>query len=203
MLSSCEWHGAGASKVEEGSERVFEGLQKQINLILMHLWLFSLGDLGLPGQILRISPYPSLTLVWHHCLHLCCPIWGLGFGRRPRLAPDSRSEAPQSGYFRASLLSGTETRTWTTPEVTTPPPSPRTFHTSSAVIGNQLYVFGGGERGAQPVQDVKLHVLDASMDGRAPWGCHLADPPLTWCRKQRLENDILAECLTSFQTSSV
>lgn len=47
------------------------------------------------------------------------------------------------------------------------PPSPRTFHTSSAAIGNQLYVFGGGERGAQPVQDVTLHVFDASMD----WGC--------------------------------
>lgn len=46
------------------------------------------------------------------------------------------------------------------------PPSPRTFHTSSAAIGNQLYVFGGGERGAQPVQDVKLHVFDASMG----WG---------------------------------
>lgn len=43
------------------------------------------------------------------------------------------------------------------------PPSPRTFHTSSAAIGNQLYVFGGGERGAQPVEDVKLHVFDASM----------------------------------------
>ncbi|XP_054544614.1 rab9 effector protein with kelch motifs isoform X2 [Talpa occidentalis] len=55
-----------------------------------------------------------------------------------------------------------ETRTWTMPEVTSPPPSPRTFHTSSAAIGNQLYVFGGGERGAQPVQDVKLHVFDAS-----------------------------------------
>lgn len=48
------------------------------------------------------------------------------------------------------------------PEVTSPPPSPRTFHTSSAAIGNQLYVFGGGERGAQPVQDVKLHVFDAN-----------------------------------------
>ena len=46
------------------------------------------------------------------------------------------------------------------------PPSPRTFHTSSAAIGNQLYVFGGGERGAQPVEDVKLHVFDASMG----WG---------------------------------
>ena len=49
--------------------------------------------------------------------------------------------------------------------MTGPPPSPRTFHTSSAAIGDQLYVFGGGERGAQPVQDVQLHVFDASMNG--------------------------------------
>uniref|UniRef100_A0A2K5Z6V6 Rab9 effector protein with kelch motifs n=1 Tax=Mandrillus leucophaeus TaxID=9568 RepID=A0A2K5Z6V6_MANLE len=72
-----------------------------------------------------------------------------------------------------------ETKMWTTPEVTSPPPSPRTFHTSSAAIGNQLYVFGGGERGAQPVQDTKLHVFDASNmkwqklspTGAAPAGC--------------------------------
>nr|XP_036864060.1 rab9 effector protein with kelch motifs isoform X2 [Manis javanica]XP_036864061.1 rab9 effector protein with kelch motifs isoform X2 [Manis javanica]XP_036864062.1 rab9 effector protein with kelch motifs isoform X2 [Manis javanica] len=62
----------------------------------------------------------------------------------------------------ACFLLGPETRTWTIPEVTNLPPSPRTFHTSSAAIGNQLYVFGGGERGAQPVQDVKLHVFDAN-----------------------------------------
>ncbi|XP_004716506.1 rab9 effector protein with kelch motifs isoform X2 [Echinops telfairi] len=55
-----------------------------------------------------------------------------------------------------------ETNMWTTPEVTSPAPSPRTFHSSSAAIGSQLYVFGGGERGAQPVQDVKLHVFDAN-----------------------------------------
>lgn len=59
------------------------------------------------------------------------------------------------------------------PEMTSPPPSPRTFHTSAAAIGNQLYVFGGGERGAQPVQDVELHVFDASMEWRAPRGCRL------------------------------
>ncbi|XP_064234088.1 rab9 effector protein with kelch motifs isoform X4 [Aotus nancymaae] len=67
-----------------------------------------------------------------------------------------------------------ETRTWTMPEVTSLPPSPRTFHTSSAAIGNQLYVFGGGERGTQPVQDVKLHVFDAST--------------LTWSQPETLGN---------------
>ncbi|XP_070286788.1 rab9 effector protein with kelch motifs isoform X1 [Myotis yumanensis] len=70
--------------------------------------------------------------------------------------------ANQSGNRNCLQVLNPETRTWTTPEVTTPPPSPRTFHTSSAAIGNQLYVFGGGERGTQPVQDVKLHVFDAN-----------------------------------------
>ncbi|XP_047380216.1 rab9 effector protein with kelch motifs isoform X1 [Sciurus carolinensis] len=70
--------------------------------------------------------------------------------------------ADQSGNRNCLQVLNPETGTWTTPEVTSPPPSPRTFHTSSAAIGNQLYVFGGGERGAQPVQDVKLHVFDAN-----------------------------------------
>ncbi|XP_047555311.1 rab9 effector protein with kelch motifs isoform X1 [Lutra lutra] len=70
--------------------------------------------------------------------------------------------ADQSGNRNCLQVLNSETRTWTVPEVTSPPPSPRTFHTSSAAIGNQLYVFGGGERGAQPVQDVKLHVFDAN-----------------------------------------
>ncbi|XP_066112324.1 rab9 effector protein with kelch motifs isoform X2 [Saccopteryx bilineata] len=70
--------------------------------------------------------------------------------------------ANQSGNQNCLQVLNLETKTWTTPETTTPPPSPRTFHTSSAAIGNRLYVFGGGERGAQPVQDVKLHVFDAN-----------------------------------------
>ncbi|XP_032490368.1 rab9 effector protein with kelch motifs isoform X3 [Phocoena sinus] len=70
--------------------------------------------------------------------------------------------ADQSGNRNCLQVLNPETRTWTMPKVTSPPPSPRTFHTSSATIGNQLYVFGGGERGAQPVQDVKLHVFDAN-----------------------------------------
>ncbi|XP_003407785.1 rab9 effector protein with kelch motifs isoform X1 [Loxodonta africana] len=83
----------------------------------------------------------------------------------PSCTPDSIwvfGGADQSGNRNCLQVLNPETRTWTTPEVTSPPPSPRTFHTSSAAIGNQLYVFGGGERGAQPVQDVKLHVFDAN-----------------------------------------
>ncbi|KAL2782046.1 rab9 effector protein with kelch motifs isoform a [Daubentonia madagascariensis] len=82
--------------------------------------------------------------------------------------------ANQSGNQNCLQVLNPETRTWTTPGVTSPPPSPRTFHTSSAAIGNQLFVFGGGERGAQPVQDVKLHVFDANT--------------LTWSQPETLGN---------------
>lgn len=40
------------------------------------------------------------------------------------------------------------------------PPLPRTFHTSSAAVGDCLYVFGGGDKGAEPVKDQQLHVFD-------------------------------------------
>nr|ACO09334.1 Tip elongation aberrant protein 1 [Osmerus mordax] len=39
-------------------------------------------------------------------------------------------------------------------------PSPRTYHTTTACIGDRLYVFSGGETGATPVSDAKLHVFD-------------------------------------------
>uniref|UniRef100_A0A3Q3VJK5 Rab9 effector protein with kelch motifs n=1 Tax=Mola mola TaxID=94237 RepID=A0A3Q3VJK5_MOLML len=42
------------------------------------------------------------------------------------------------------------------------PPSPRTYHTNSACIGDRLYVFSGGEAGAAPVSDPKLHVFDTA-----------------------------------------
>ena len=69
--------------------------------------------------------------------------------------------ADQSGNPNCLQVLNPDTRTWTTPEVTGPPPSARTFHTSSAAIGDQLYIFPGGERDAQPMQDVQLHVFDA------------------------------------------
>ncbi|XP_053328992.1 rab9 effector protein with kelch motifs [Spea bombifrons] len=54
------------------------------------------------------------------------------------------------------------TCSWKSPKVKGTPPSPRTFHTSSASIGDKLYVFGGGEKGAEPVEDLQLHVYDAA-----------------------------------------
>ncbi|XP_076019830.1 rab9 effector protein with kelch motifs isoform X2 [Genypterus blacodes] len=39
-------------------------------------------------------------------------------------------------------------------------PCPRTYHTNSACLEDRLYVFSGGEAGAAPVSDPKLHVFD-------------------------------------------
>ncbi|XP_066445355.1 rab9 effector protein with kelch motifs-like [Eleutherodactylus coqui] len=49
---------------------------------------------------------------------------------------------------------------WKNPNVEGLCPSPRTFHTSSSAIGDKFYVFGGGEKGAEPAADNKLHVFD-------------------------------------------
>ncbi|NXG17740.1 RABEK protein, partial [Grallaria varia] len=46
---------------------------------------------------------------------------------------------------------------WESPAVRGAQPQPRTFHTSSAAIGARLFVFGGGHRGAEPVEDRRLH----------------------------------------------
>ncbi|NXF86176.1 RABEK protein, partial [Eubucco bourcierii] len=54
-----------------------------------------------------------------------------------------------------------EIGTWESPEVSGVQPLPRTFHTSSAAIGDCLYVFGGGDKGAEPVKDQQLHVFNA------------------------------------------
>ncbi|KAM9326554.1 rab9 effector protein with kelch motifs [Gastrophryne carolinensis] len=51
---------------------------------------------------------------------------------------------------------------WKSPNVKGSIPSPRTFHTSSAAIGDKLFVFGGGEKQADPVADNKLHVFDTA-----------------------------------------
>ncbi|NXG80018.1 RABEK protein, partial [Baryphthengus martii] len=55
-----------------------------------------------------------------------------------------------------------EIGTWESPAVSGVQPLPRTFHTSSAAVGDRLYVFGGGEKGAEPVKDQQLHVFDTA-----------------------------------------
>ncbi|XP_072286266.1 rab9 effector protein with kelch motifs isoform X2 [Pyxicephalus adspersus] len=51
---------------------------------------------------------------------------------------------------------------WKSPKVEGCIPSPRTFHTTSASIGDKLFVFGGGEKAADPVADKKLYVFDSA-----------------------------------------
>lgn len=52
---------------------------------------------------------------------------------------------------------------WKNVAVNGEPPSPRTYHTNSAFIEDKLYVFSGGEAGASPVSDQKLHVFDTGQ----------------------------------------
>lgn len=49
---------------------------------------------------------------------------------------------------------------WKSVEVNGESPCPRTYHTTTACIGDRLYVFSGGEAGTTPVSDVKIHVFD-------------------------------------------
>ncbi|KAF1426333.1 hypothetical protein FQV22_0005640, partial [Spheniscus magellanicus] len=69
-----------------------------------------------------------------------------------------------------------EIGTWESPEVSGVQPLPRTFHTSSAAIGDCLYVFGGGDKGAEPVTDQQLHVFDTATLAWSQPAAH-GDPP--------------------------
>ncbi|KAM6986976.1 rab9 effector protein with kelch motifs isoform 1-T1 [Aplochiton taeniatus] len=55
---------------------------------------------------------------------------------------------------------------WMNVETKGTPPCPRTYHTNSAIIGDKLYVFSGGEAGTTPVSDSKLHVF---CTGSSTW----------------------------------
>ncbi|XP_071881396.1 rab9 effector protein with kelch motifs isoform X2 [Anas platyrhynchos] len=70
--------------------------------------------------------------------------------------------ADQAGNRSCVQALDPETGTWESPAVAGTPPLPRTFHTSLAAVGDRLYVFGGGDKGAEPVQDQQLHVFDTA-----------------------------------------
>ncbi|KAF6733316.1 Rab9 effector protein with kelch motifs [Oryzias melastigma] len=69
---------------------------------------------------------------------------------------------------------------WNSIVVKGEPPSARTYHTNSACIGDRLYVFSGGESGAVPVSDSRLHIFDTESstwsqpetEGRQPAARH-------------------------------
>lgn len=64
------------------------------------------------------------------------------------------------------LLHTADGAPWRTVEVKGTPPSPRTYHTNSACVGDRLFVFSGGETGATPVTDPHVHVFNA---GTCTW----------------------------------
>ncbi|XP_007907715.2 rab9 effector protein with kelch motifs isoform X1 [Callorhinchus milii] len=88
--------------------------------------------------------------------------------------------ADQCGNRNCVQVLNFETGAWRSPAVSGTPPTPRTFHSSTAAIGDCLYVFGGGDKGAEPVQDTQLHVFDTtslswsqpSTEGKSPTPRH-------------------------------
>ncbi|NXT30039.1 RABEK protein, partial [Syrrhaptes paradoxus] len=134
-----------------------------------------------PGRWYRLSPRGERPRgrVGHGCLRVPAPGahrwlptgWS---GLRPRyehatfLPP---AAPPRLWVFGGAHPAGNrgcvqvldlETGTWESPEVSGVRPLPRTFHSSSAAIGDRLYVFGGGKKGAEPVKDQQLHVFDTA-----------------------------------------
>ncbi|KAL6096829.1 rabepk [Pungitius sinensis] len=66
---------------------------------------------------------------------------------------------------------------WKNLPVNGQPPSPRTYHTNSACQGDKLYVWCGGEAGASPVSDPKLHVFDTVSSTWSQPGTQGRNPP--------------------------
>ncbi|KAL3041664.1 rab9 effector protein with kelch motifs [Trematomus bernacchii] len=101
-----------------------------------------------------IPEWEGLETRYEHCSFVpeSCPqsLWVFG-------------GAQQSGNrncVQSIQLAESESR-WKNVEVNGKPPGPRTYHTNSACLGDRLYVCSGGEAGAAPVSDPKLHVFDA------------------------------------------
>ncbi|KAK7896021.1 hypothetical protein WMY93_021346 [Mugilogobius chulae] len=70
--------------------------------------------------------------------------------------------AKQSGNLQSiqNIQLNEHKPSWKTVSVNGKPPSPRTYHTSSACLGDRLFVFSGGEAGTMPVSDSQLYVFD-------------------------------------------
>ncbi|KAG8554295.1 hypothetical protein GDO81_003752 [Engystomops pustulosus] len=76
-------------------------------------------------------------------------IWVFGGAEQEENRNSVQVVSPESGSWKNSKVEG-------------PCPSPRTFHTSTSAIGDNFYVFGGGEKGAEPVEDNKLYVFNTT-----------------------------------------
>uniref|UniRef100_A0A4W6CXW6 Rab9 effector protein with kelch motifs n=1 Tax=Lates calcarifer TaxID=8187 RepID=A0A4W6CXW6_LATCA len=136
-----------------------------------HTCTFTPSEEGGKGRILIVGgANPSGSFSHSHIIDLGKKQWE-GLEARyehcsfvPESCPQSLwvfGGAQQSGNRITILLvlncSGSH---WKDVSVNGKPPCPRTYHTNSACLGNRLYVFSGGEAGAAPVSDQKLHVFD-------------------------------------------
>ncbi|XP_032933740.1 rab9 effector protein with kelch motifs [Catharus ustulatus] len=136
-----------------------------------------LGCLLLPGRVLLLGGAdPAGAFADAHFVELASLRWvPAGWrGLRPRY--EHATFLPATGPPRLWVFGGAqpagnrscvqvldpEIGTWESPEVRGVQPQPRTFHTSSAAIGARLFVFGGGDKGAEPVKDQRLHVFDTA-----------------------------------------
>ncbi|KAM4889777.1 rab9 effector protein with kelch motifs [Sylvia borin] len=136
-----------------------------------------LGCLLLPGRVLLLGGAdPAGAFADAHFVELASLRWvPAGWrGLRPRY--EHATFLPASGPPRLWVFGGAhpagnrscvqvldpEIGTWESPAVRGVQPQPRTFHTSSAAIGARLFVFGGGDKGAEPVKDQRLHVFDTA-----------------------------------------
>lgn len=67
--------------------------------------------------------------------------------------------ANQVGNLSSIQKFDTVSKLWSTPTVSGSSPSPRTFHTTVS-IGDRMFIYSGGQSGADPVSDRIVHVFD-------------------------------------------
>ncbi|KAM4647713.1 rab9 effector protein with kelch motifs isoform 1-T1 [Amazona ochrocephala] len=149
------------------------------------------GCVLLPGRVLILGGAdPAGAFADAHFVELGAHRWAAAgwSGLRPRY--EHATFLPAAGTPRVWVFGGAhpagnrscvqvldpERGTWESPEVSGEQPQPRTFHTSSAAVGGRLYVFGGGEKGAEPVKDQRLHVFDTATLTWSQPDTH-GDPP--------------------------
>jgi N-acetylneuraminic acid mutarotase len=68
--------------------------------------------------------------------------------------------ADQTGNMNDIQLLDTNTNTWSSVAMSGTPPTERTYHTNSAIVGDKFIVYGGGHCGADPVTDRQVHMFD-------------------------------------------
>lgn len=67
--------------------------------------------------------------------------------------------ADPTGNMNDIQVLDTATNSWSTPNISGTPPTPRTYHTT-AVVGDKFIVYSGGHSGPDPVGDRQVHCFD-------------------------------------------